>query len=102
MGKYDTYDSGDMEPFLYLYAPCGGSISNLKSANTSTGSSVNFTEGSYGNLQVYYVPYVNEYRSETALLPGQSIVCTYDVTVSAAATSDLSVMQMPTLTQYRS
>ena len=101
MGKFDDYESGDMEPFLYIYAPAGGSISNLQSVNASTGASVDFAEGTHEGLQLFYIPYTNGYRSETPLLPGQSIVCTYSVTVSAAAKSELGVMQMPTLTAYR-
>ena len=99
MGERE-YDPGDMQPFLYLYAPAGGSISNLQATNTSSGEAVAFSEGTHEGLQLFYTAPV-EHRSETPLLPGQSIVCTHSVTVPAQAESELGVMKMPTLTEYR-
>ncbi len=96
-----SYEQGDMQPFLYLYAPAGGSISDMQATNTATGAAVNLTKGTHEGLELYYTPYVSEYLSETPLNPGQSIVCTYEVTVSAAAKNDLEVVKTPTLTQYR-
>lgn len=102
MGERD-YEQGDMQPFLYLYAPADGTISNLVATNTSTGTAVNFAEGIHDGLQMFYIPPTGEelQRSENPLLPGQSIVCTYTVTVSADAESELAVMKTPTLTEYR-
>ena len=99
MGERE-YDPGDMQPFLYLYAPAGGSISYLQATNTSSGEAVALSEATHEGLQLFYTAPV-EHRSETPLLPGQSIVCTYSVTVSAEAESELGVMKMPTLTEYR-
>ncbi len=96
-----SYEQGDMQPFLYLYAPAGGSISDMQATNTATGEAVNLTKGTHEGLELFYTPYVSGYLSETPLKPGQSIVCTYEVTVSAAAKSDLEVVKTPTLTQYR-
>ena len=102
MGERD-YEQGDMQPFLYLYAPTGGTISNLVATNTSTGTAVDFAEGIHDGLQMFYIQPKGEelQRSENPLLPGQSIVCTYTVTVSADAKAELDVMKTPTLTEYR-
>lgn len=90
MGLYPGYEMGDIAPFIYFYAPCGGSISNLQ----TQGDAGVFVSADYQGRQVVYSKW-------TRLLPGDEIQCAYTVTVPAGAEEPLSVMTMPTLTQYR-
>ncbi len=90
MGKYDGYETGDIAPFLYFYAPAQGSISQV----SATGDAGVFASVDCNGRQVVYSKW-------THLLPGDTISCTYTVTVSAQAEEELAVMTMPTLTAYR-
>ncbi len=68
---------------LYLYAPMGGSISDIE---CSAGP---LAEGSHNGLQVFY--------GDIHLLPGESVTVTYMVTVPAeGAGDDLEVRVTPT------
>ena len=82
-------DDGDIYPIVYLYAPAGGSISDVE-----TDANV---EPDYATHEGHDVVWL--YRPN--VLPEQSITITYKVTTGAGATADLSVIQTPTLTSYR-
>ena len=75
---------GDMITKIFLFAPAGGSISNIQ---VSGYMSQGFSTSSYENLQVFY--------GLTADEPGETKAITYTVTTSAKATSDLTVESTP-------
>ena len=75
---------GDMITKIFLFAPAGGSISNIQ---VSGYMSQGFSTSSYENLQVLY--------GLTADEPGETTAITYTVTTSAKATSDLTVESTP-------
>ncbi len=72
---------GDMVLMVWIYAPCGGEISNVKAAPTESGFSAIFTERSHMGLQVVF--------SMIQLLPGESLTIEYDVTCSDEAEEPL-------------
>ena len=92
--------TGYYEPFIYLYAPAGCSIQDVRASNGAT-----FTETSYKGLQVLYTADVSgDYdaaRPSFAVYPGQSVQITYKVVVPAGIEGDLSVSSTPTLQKYR-
>ena len=91
----------DMLTFVYLYAPAGGSISDLKSTGYFTGAERNFRpaigelegkmiERSLNGFDVWF--------GETQMLAGESVTITYKVTTSPKASTDkLAIQQTPTL-----
>lgn len=85
----EKYEYGVLYPFLFIYAPAGGSISDFES-NADTG----FAEMQHSGLQVF--------RSwEPSLRPGQPIVCTYTVTTAPNVEQEMEIVCTPTLTEYR-
>lgn len=72
---------------LYLFAPLGGSISNLSSSDAYFGND------EYMGREVWFV-------RDGELAPQSDIVVTYNVTVPAGA-DELTVVKTPTLTEYR-
>lgn len=76
---------GGMATVVFLYAPYGGTISNLK-CNSGTFSKIS-TNG-------YYV-----YRGLVILDPQKRETITYTVTTAKGATGDLSVRSTPTCTE---
>lgn len=89
IGDIYDYEYGILYPCLYIYAPAGGSISNLES-----NSSVAFEEVRHDGLQAF-----KAWR--TVLRPGQPIVCTYTVTTAPNAEQEMKIVCTPTLTEYR-
>lgn len=89
IGDIYDYEYGVLYPCLYIYAPAGGSISNLES-----NSSVAFEEARHDGLQAF-----KAWR--TVLRPGQPIVCTYTVTTAPNAEQEMKIVCTPTLTEYR-
>lgn len=77
--------AADLITEVYLYAPAGGSISDIQ---VSTGES--FGQTSYGGIQVWRI------APQLQLDALQESVITYTVTVSASAQSDLTVRSTPT------
>lgn len=75
----------DMIDYLYFFAPAGGSISELAVEGTGQAGAVVEATG-YG-LQMRYV--------QTSLLAGESLVFSYDVTVSADADKPLALRTTP-------
>lgn len=86
-GTYIAGDTGGMDPTIYLFAPAGGTISDIQ-------SSWSFSEHTYEGLQFFAT-------TDTWLSAGDSETITYTVTVSAQATTALSITETPTLTNYR-
>lgn len=89
IGDIYDYEYGILYPCLYIYAPAGGSISNLES-----NSSVAFEEARHDGLQAF-----KAWR--TVLRPDQPIVCTYTVTTAPNASQEMEIVCTPTLTEYR-
>lgn len=89
IGDIYDYEYGILYPCLYIYAPAGGSISNLES-----NSSVAFEEARHDGLQAF-----KAWR--TVLHPDQPIVCTYTVTTAPNASQEMKIVCTPTLTEYR-
>lgn len=89
IGDIYDYEYGVLYPCLYIYAPAGGSISNLES-----NSSVAFEEARHDGLQAF-----KAWR--TVLRPGQPIVCTYTVTTAPNAEQEMKIVCTPTSTEYR-
>ena len=88
-GALSGFDIDNLYPEIFVYAPSGGSISNFSATNGAQ-----FVETEHEGLQVFHA-------SRPDLRDGESISCTYDVTVSPEATEELSFMSTPTLTKYR-
>ena len=89
MGKLEGYQSGDMIPQIYLYAPAGGTITNLTASDGSQLSSA-----IQDDLQAYL-------WFRPSLLPSKSISLTYTVTTAPNPERELAFYNMPTLTAYR-
>ena len=86
-------EKGEPWPWLHIFAPAGGTISNF----TVVQGDYQFKESSYEGLQVMYLS-----ANDGARLPqGATISCSYTVTVSASATEPLALSTTPTLTEYR-
>ena len=88
-GALAGFDIDNLYPEIFVYAPTDGSISNFSATNGAQ-----FVETEHEGLQVFHA-------SRPDLRDGESITCTYDVTVSADATEELRFMSTPTLTKYR-
>lgn len=89
IGDIYDYEYGILYPCLYIYAPAGGSISNLES-----NSSVAFEEARHDGLQAFKAWRI-------VLRPDQPIVCTYTVTTAPNASQEMKIVCTPTLTEYR-
>ena len=97
----DKRSADDMLAFVYLYAPAGGQISDVKSTGYFTGAdkqdrpAVGELEGQMierplGGFDVWF--------GLTQMQAGESTTVTYKVTTSSkAATDQLAVEQTPTL-----
>ena len=86
-------DPGEAWPWLHVFAPMGGKITNFV---VTQGKDV-AKESSYEGLQVVYM------RADDGLRlgPGETISVTYVITTSPNATHELALSTTPTLTQYR-
>ncbi len=79
-------DETDMVMWVYLFAPAGGSISNVSSSGGDL-SLMDFREMSYNGFQVM--------EAEPRIAGGETLTVTYDVTC-AANSAPLTVRQQPT------
>lgn len=80
-------DTTDMLDIVYIFAPAGGSISNMVYTDDS-GASSSITEATYNGRQFF---------TNTAQILGErQVTYSYDVTVSAKATEPLGVDTTPT------
>lgn len=90
---------GDADPFLYFYAPAGGTISDITASNGAT-----LSTATYQGLDVTFT---NETSGTTVLpkpnnpLPVETTVTyTYTVTLPQGVEGDLQLATTPTLTKY--
>ena len=92
--------SGQIDPFVYFYAPAGGKIENIKASNGAQ-----LTQAEYKGLQVFYSANVgSDYNAAYPNFPlgaGEEVTVTYDVVLPAGVSGDLQLTEVPTLQQYR-
>ena len=89
MGYLPDGPIGNIYPDIYIFAPTGGSISNMQVNSSSYGS-----EYSQENRQLIYL-------KEVSLGPQETSTITFDLTVPEKLSGSLEVETNPTLTQYR-
>lgn len=91
---------GQLSPFMYFYAPAGGTIENIQASNGAQ-----LSEAQYNGIQVFYTPNVGDDTDYAypnfPLAAGEVVTVSYDVVLPAAVEGDLQVTSMPTLQQYR-
>lgn len=80
---------GQVESYLHLFAPAGGTISDFETSNSMT---MNMDE--YHGLEVAY-------NVEFMLAPGEPVTVTYKVTTAPGVSTPLKISQTPTLQSYR-
>ncbi len=92
--------SGQIDPFVYFYAPAGGKIENIKASN---GAQLMQTE--YKGLQVFYSANAgsdfNAPYPDFPLGAGEEVTVTYDVVLPTNVSGELQLASMPSLQQYR-
>lgn len=92
--------SGQIDPFVYFYAPAGGTIENIKASN---GAQLAQTE--YKGLQVFYSANAgsdfNAPYPDFPLGAGEEVAISYDVVLPADVSGELQLTTVPTLQQYR-
>lgn len=82
---------GDLMTRLYLYAPAGGSISDV---SASGDTAIDLKDGTYNGISVTF--------GELHLQPGQTLTVTYQVTTSAqAGDAELELRSTPTVQNLR-
>ena len=93
-------ETGYYEPFVYLYAPAGGSIQNVSASNGAQ-----FQTAEYKGLQVAFTPDVtggsDEAHPANPVYPNEPVTISYDVVLPASVKGDLALSATPTLQQYR-
>ena len=85
IGNYN----GQVESYLHLFAPAGGTISDFETSNSMT---MNMDE--YHGLEVAY-------NVEFMLAPSNPVTVTYKVTTAPGVSTPLKITQTPTLQSYR-
>lgn len=89
---------GNMNPFLYFYAPVGGSISDVVASNGAT-----LGKATYQGIDVTYTCDVDGgmvAKPNNPLPVGTTATFTYTVTLPADVQGDLQLVTTPTLTKY--
>ena len=85
LGSY----GGTITGYIHIFAPAGGTISDIKTSNGGR-----MYTGTYHDLQVGYM-------FGNSIAPGSQITVTYKVTTAAGVTTPLGVNSTPTLQKYR-
>lgn len=85
IGNYN----GQVESYLHLFAPAGGTISDFETSNSMA---MNMDE--YHGLEVAY-------NVEFMLAPSNPVTVTYKVTTAPGVSTPLKIGQTPTLQSYR-
>ena len=85
IGNYN----GQVESYLHLFAPAGGTISDFETSNSMT---MNMDE--YHGLEVAY-------NVEFMLAPSNPVTVTYKVTTAPGVSTPLKISQTPTSQSYR-
>lgn len=95
----DANDRGNANPFLYFYAPAGGSISDIVASNGAT-----LGKATYQGLDVTFTCEVGDEavlpRPNNPLPVGSGATFTYTVTLPQGVNGDLQLATTPTLTKY--
>ena len=89
LGLKSDGELGNILPWIYVFAPSGGSISNMQVNSQDFG-----TEYTEEGRQLLYL-------EKVSLSPQSTSVITFDVTVPDGFEGNLEVETNPTLTQYR-
>ena len=102
-GSYIVSDNdkslGDADPFIYLYAPAGGTISDVTASNGAT-----LGKATYQGLDVTFTCQVGDYavlpKPNNPLPVESTVTYSYSVTLPAGVEGDLQLATTPTLTKY--
>lgn len=89
--NHSALSPGDLMTRLYLYAPAGGSISDVSASGDTV---IDLKDGTYNGISVTF--------GELHLQPGQTLTVTYQVTTSAqAGDAELELRSTPTVQNLR-
>lgn len=102
-GSYIVSDNdkslGDADPFIYFYAPAGGTISDVTASNGAT-----IGKATYQGLDVTFTCQVGDYavlpKPNNPLPVESTVTYSYTVTLPAGVEGDLQLATTPTLTKY--
>ena len=102
-GSYIVSDNdkslGDADPFIYFYAPAGGTISDVTASNGAT-----IGKATYQGLDVTFTCQVGDYavlpKPNNPLPVESTVTYSYSVTLPASVEGDLQLATTPTLTKY--
>lgn len=102
-GKYLVSDNdkslGDADPFIYFYAPAGGTISDVAASNGAT-----LGKATYQGLDVTFTCQVGDFsvlpKPNNPLPVESTVTYSYTVTLPAGVEGDLQLATTPTLTKY--
>ena len=90
---------GDADPFIYFYAPAGGTISDVTASNGAT-----LGKATYQGLDVTFTCQVGDYavlpKPNNPLPVESTVTYSYSVTLPAGVEGDLQLATTPTLTKY--
>ena len=102
-GSYIVSDNdkslGDANPFIYFYAPAGGTISDVTASNGAT-----LGKATYQGLDVTFTCQVGDFtvlpKPNNPLPVESTVTYSYTVTLPAGVEGDLQLATTPTLTKY--
>lgn len=102
-GSYIVSDNdkslGDADPFIYFYAPVGGTISDVTASNGAT-----LDKATYQGLDVTFTCQVGDFsvlpKPNNPLPVESTVTYSYTVTLPAGIEGDLQLATTPTLTKY--
>lgn len=102
-GSYIVSDNdkslGDADPFIYFYAPAGGTISDVTASNGAT-----LGKATYQGLDVTFTCQVGDFsvlpKPNNPLPVESTVTYSYTVTLPAGVEGDLQLATTPTLTKY--
>ena len=90
---------GDADPFIYFYAPAGGTISDVTASNGAT-----LGKATYQGLDVTFTCQVGDFsvlpKPNNPLPVESTVTYSYTVTLPADVEGDLQLATTPTLTKY--
>ena len=90
---------GDADPFIYFYAPAGGTISDVTASNGAT-----LGKATYQGLDVTFTCQVGDFsvlpKPNNPLPVESTVTYSYTVTLPAGVEGDLQLATTPTLTKY--
>ena len=90
---------GDADPFIYFYAPAGGTISDVTASNGAT-----LGKATYQGLDVTFTCQVGDFsvlpKPNNPLPVDSPVTYSYTVTLPAGVEGDLQLATTPTLTKY--